>query len=112
MRFCGLGQEESNPCQALRTLDCWLLMWADSWAQASGMLISANLGQLVEASGAADTAFFVSIFSVGNCLGRALIGLCSDALVRRGTRSIRPSIHPSIHPSHTQNAVENGRFST
>ena len=53
------------------------------------MLISTNLGQLVEASGAADTVFFVSIFSVGNCLGRAFVGLCSDSLVRRGVpRSI------------------------
>lgn len=80
----GLEPQESTPCQALKTLDCWLLMWADSWAQASGMMISTNLGQLVEASGSNSTAFFVSIFSVGNCMGRALIGLSSDAVVRRG----------------------------
>jgi hypothetical protein len=80
----GLEPAESTPCQALKTLDCWLLMWADSWAQASGLLISTNLGQLVEASGAEGSAFFVSIFSVGNCMGRALIGLSSDAAVRRG----------------------------
>ncbi len=80
----GLEPEENTPCQALKKLDCWLLMWADSWAQASGMLISTNLGQLVEASGADGSAFFVSIFSVGNCMGRAVIGLSSDAAVRRG----------------------------
>lgn len=80
----GLVPEESTPCQALQTLDCWLLMWADSWAQASGMMISTNLGQLVESSGASGSAFFVSIFSVGNCMGRVFIGLSSDAAVRRG----------------------------
>ena len=69
--------------------DCLSSLQADSWSQASGVLISTNLGQLVEASGGSDTAFFVSIFSVGNCLGRAFVGLCSDSLVRRGVpRSI------------------------
>ena len=32
--------EDRNPCQALATLDCWLLMWADAWAQGAGMMMS------------------------------------------------------------------------
>eukprot|EP01050_Picozoa_sp_SAG11_P010658 SAG11_NODE_1081_length_5956_cov_14.482506_6_plen_133_part_00 len=58
-----------GPCQALTTLDCWLLMWADSWAQATGGMVAASLGQLVEAYGGAagSQTFFVSLFSVANC---------------------------------------------
>ena len=45
------------------------------------------MGQLVEANGASDQAFLVSLFSVGNCAGRAVLGMASDALVARGVMS-------------------------
>ena len=75
---------DRNPCEALKTLDCWLLMWADSWAQASGGMVALSLGQLVESNGGHDSSFFVSLFSVANATGRACLGLGTDVLVRRG----------------------------
>jgi hypothetical protein len=78
------GPSQQGPCEALRTLDCWLLMWADAWAQAAGGMVAASMGQLVEANGASDFVFFTSLFSVGNTCGRALLGTLSDAAVRRG----------------------------
>eukprot|EP01052_Picozoa_sp_SAG31_P053185 SAG31_NODE_13506_length_864_cov_1.508497_2_plen_130_part_00 len=78
--------EQRGPCDALKTLDCWLLMWADSWAQATGGMVAASLGQLVESYGGAahSQTFYVTLFSVGNATGRVLLGTLTDAAVRQG----------------------------
>lgn len=47
-----------------------------------------NLAQVVQSSGGGSSAgFYVTLFSVGNCTGRLLVGLGSDMLIERLPRA-------------------------
>ncbi|QDZ19958.1 MFS general substrate transporter [Chloropicon primus] len=66
--------------EVMRSKEFWLLFTVMVIVQGAGITLFNNVGELVEAldgeSGARDS--YVVLLSVGNCLGRALIGICSD----------------------------------
>ena len=58
---------------AHRLAECWLLFWGVAWLSGGGMLVNVNLNQMCESLGGdADAAVAVSLFSVGNGLGRIM----------------------------------------
>ena len=66
--------------QVLASLDCWMLFWGVAWISGGGMLVNVNMNQMCESlPEPASAAVAVSLFSVGNGLGRIVGGSISEA---------------------------------
>ena len=81
----GAVLRQRSTLEAVRTAPGLLLLWVSVTNVGAGFVVTNNLAQI---SGAMDlaqhTATCVTIFSVAQSLGRGLVGLLSDRLVRAG----------------------------
>ena len=81
----GVVLRQRSTFEAVRTAPGLLLLWVSVTNVGAGFVVTNNLAQI---SGAMDlaqhTATCVTIFSVAQSLGRGLVGLLSDRLVRAG----------------------------
>lgn len=69
----------------LRSADYWLLFATCAVGMGSGLVLNNNIAQIVQALGgpADGQDVFVSLYSVGNCVGRLLGGVGSQWLLQR-----------------------------
>jgi len=74
-------------CEMLSTPDAWMIWYVGVVVAGGGMVLSTNLAQIVESAGAPHSFVptAVTLFSIGNLLGRLLGMQVSDFVVRRGS---------------------------
>ena len=72
--------------EMLSTPDAWMIWYVGVVVAGSGMILSTNLAQIIESAGAPQTLVptAVTLFSVGNLLGRLLGMQVSDRVVHSG----------------------------
>ena len=49
------AREDLSPWQAIKTVDCWLLVWTDMICQGCNTALSNNLGQIVQSDGGGNS---------------------------------------------------------
>ena len=72
--------------EMLQTLEAWLILFVGVVVVGGGTILATNMAQIVDSAGASPhlVAALVSLFSIGNLLGRLLLMPLSDAIVRSG----------------------------
>jgi hypothetical protein len=71
-----VGLPQKTIGQMMGTMNCWLLWLGVASLSGGGQLVSANVNQMCESLGYGRPAVAVSLFAVGNGLGRILAGNC------------------------------------
>jgi hypothetical protein len=99
--------------QSARSVEFWILFVALTLSSGAATTLVNNQDVVAAASGASDaasSAALVSLFSVCNCVGRLVEGLCSDAISRAGAPRPATLMVAQVRPLRTFYTRPSHRF--